>query len=180
MQTTPHRTETRSRPPVALGVLLILVGGLWLLARALDVNVWGLGWPLFVLVPGVIMLLGGITSDSERADGIIPGTMVTITGLILLYQNATGHWESWSYAWALIAPFGPGLGMLLHGFRNDDPEEGRRAIPAMVSGLTLFVVGIAFFEGLIGVSGRDFGVVGDIALPVLLIAAGLYFMFRRH
>jgi hypothetical protein len=178
MQSTRQPAPPRQAPPFAVGGLLILIGGLWLLASIFDVNVWSAGWPLFVVIPGVIMLVSGLLSGAD-SDGIVPGTMVTITGLILLYQNSTGHWESWAYAWALIAPFGPGLGMLLTGFRNDDPEEGRRALPAIATGLVLFVAGVAFFEGLLGISGRDFGVVGDVALPALLIAAGAYFVFRR-
>ena len=34
--------------------------------------------------------------------------VVTTVGLVLLYQNTTGRWESWAYAWALVGPAASG------------------------------------------------------------------------
>ena len=45
----------------------------------------------------------------------IAGSIVTTVGSVLLYQQTTGHWESWAYAWALVGPGAAGLGMLVYG-----------------------------------------------------------------
>ena len=46
---------------------------------------------------------------------VVGGTVATTVGLVLLYQNNTGHWESWAYAWALVGPAASGLGLALWG-----------------------------------------------------------------
>ena len=51
--------------------------------------------------------------------------IVTGTGLILLYQNSTGRWQTWAYIWALYPVF-LGLGLMFLGRRTDD-EGTRRA-----------------------------------------------------
>lgn len=80
--------------------LLLIGGGLLLL------GVWhygiGVVWPLFVVGPGVIFLYHALTGTSrDSVDMIFPGTIVTATGAVLLYQSITGHWTSWAYAWAM-------------------------------------------------------------------------------
>ena len=45
-------------------------------------------------------------------------------------------------------------------------------------GAALFLVGAAFFEGLIHISGREFGYVGQLVLPTLLVAVGVWLLLR--
>lgn len=80
--------------------LLLIGGGIGLLA------VWqygiGLIWPMFIVVPGLIFLYHALTGETrDSAEMIFPGVIVSATGLLLLYQSITGHWESWAYAWAM-------------------------------------------------------------------------------
>ena len=97
----------------------------------------------------------------NREQGmVIGGTVVTTVGLVLLYQNSTGRWESWAYAWALVGPAASGLGLLLWGVRTGDPTEIRNGTWALLGGLGIFVVGFLFFEGVIGISGREAAVAG--------------------
>jgi hypothetical protein len=46
-------------------------------------------------------------------------------------------------------------------------------------GAALFLVGAAFFEGVLHLSGKEFGFVGQLVLPLLLIAAGAWLLVRR-
>ena len=44
---------------------------------------------------------------------MVPASIVTGIGGLLYWQNATGRWESWSYAWALIvASVGVSIGFV--------------------------------------------------------------------
>ena len=46
-------------------------------------------------------------------------------------------------------------------------------------GAAIFLVGAAFFEGVLHISGREFGFVGQVLLPALLIALGVWLLVRR-
>jgi drug/metabolite transporter (DMT)-like permease len=103
--------------------------------------------------------------------------VVTTVGLVLFYQNSTGHWESWAYAWALVGPAASGLGLLLWGARTGDPREIRNGTWALLGGLGLFAIGFLFFEGVIGISGQQLPL-PDWVLPVAVIAIGVVILVR--
>lgn len=158
-----------------IGIVLIVLGILVLLARTADVG-W-LGWPLFVLLPGLALLawafLGG-----ERATALaIPGSIVSTVGLILYVQNIGDYFQSWSYAWGLVVS-GVGAGVFLHGALHDDRARERAGLRLVTIGLVLFAAFGAFFEFF--VFGDWAGTwVGRWLVPLALIAAGLVLWARR-
>jgi hypothetical protein len=165
-----------------VGVLLILAGALFLLGEYVQtiyrINPWEYGWPLFVIVPGVVLLAVGLTYHS--ASGlVIPGCIVIATGLILAVQNATGLWATWAYAWALVAPGAVGIGIALQGLLRRSSGEIAAGLRTAGYGLVMFLAGGLFFEGFIHLSGFDFGVAGKIALPAAVIALGLWLLLRQ-
>ena len=164
----------------ALGVILIVVGLLFLLGQALRIDVGRLGWPFFVIVPGVVLLAYGVLEARRPTGGlVIPGMIVTTVGLLLLYQNASDHWESWAYAWALVAPTSVGVGIALLGALNGNARQVRGGLWTAGTGLVLFLAFAAFFEGALHISGRDFGVVGSIGFPLVLILVGVLVLVSR-
>ena len=96
---------------------LIGLGVLFLLGQMFSMDIFGLGWPLFVMLPGLAFLFFAIRGDANAAPLAVPGAIVTGTGAILFYQNFTGHWESWAYAWALYPVF-LGLALTFMGERT--------------------------------------------------------------
>ena len=85
--------EHDSRPVLAIG--LIALGVLLLLGQLTGFGgMLGSLWPLFVMVPGLAFLYFAYTGDKKAAGLAVPGMVITGTGLILFYQNITGHWES--------------------------------------------------------------------------------------
>ena len=116
METQPDRNLISSNPTpsMVLGILLIAAGVLFLAARVGNFDLGQYGWPLFVIVPGIALIALGVTS--RQVSGlVIPGSIVTVTGLILAVQNALDLWATWSYAWALIFPGAIGLGTVILG-----------------------------------------------------------------
>ena len=105
------------------------------------------------------------------------GSIVTMVGLVLLYQNATGNYESWAYAWALVGPGGSGLGMLLYGTRSGNRKMARDGFLQILVAIGLFVAGFIFFEGIIGISGQRLPL-PEWLLPVAVIAIGLLVLVR--
>ncbi len=168
---------TGQQPPdrrggVILGLALIALGGLFLLDRVTDINLADAGWPLFVIVPGVLVLIWGATTTGREGVGLaVGGGITTVVGLILAVQNATGLWATWAYAWALVGPGGTGIGLLAYGLTHRDQGFVANGLRSLGSGLALFVAFGLFFEGVIGLSGPPF-LSTDIG-PVVLIAAGV-------
>jgi hypothetical protein len=160
----------------ALGVVLVVVGLFALGIVLFGVDLTQYGWPLFVIVPGLTLLVVGFLGGGSGAS--VPGGIVTMLGLVLAYQSSTGDWASWAFAWALIAPFGVGLGLYLQALRDRDPELLRQGRTLMFVGLLIFMIGFVFFESILGISGQDYGIFGKAALPALLIVIGIILLVR--
>lgn len=171
---TPERR--RSSGTALLGILLITVGVFFFIGQWLNID-WGAAtWPFYVIAPGLALMAFGLT-QRDGSGLTVAGSIVTMVGLVLLYQNATGHWESWAYAWALVAPGGSGLGMLLYGTRSGNRKMARDGFWQILIAIGLFVAGFIFFEGIIGISGQRLPL-PEWVLPVAVIAIGLLVLVR--
>ena len=174
--------DRNDRGPLAslAGLGLVLLGVIFLAQQfagdRLPIVSWTLLWPLFVIVPGLAFFAAMIQSGKSAGGLAIPGSIITITGLLLFYQNVTHHWQSWAYAWALIAPMGVGVGLLIRGGWTGSPVGTQAGSRLFAIGLTLFVVGAIFFELVLNISGFANGTLGRFVLPILLIVAGAFFL----
>jgi hypothetical protein len=163
-----------------LGGLLVLLGILVLAGQAVDVDVGEVGWPFFVIVPGLGLLGLGLTAAGRLGEVVaMVGGVISVNGLVLLVQKATDRFDTWAYAWTLVFLVGPGIGRWLVGV-----VRGRGDLAA--SGGWLIAVGLAGFLGLavvfeviIGIGGRGYGAAGRYGLAALLILAGLVLLSRR-
>src|SRR2546422_6441801 len=161
------------RPSMVLGGLLVLVGAIFLLGQVVQIDVGHYGWPFFVIAPGVAILFLALTARGALGEGLaIAGSIVTVTGLILLYQNTTDHFESWAYAWALIFPGAVGSGMILYGLTANRPGNVRAGSRLVGIGVVLFLLGAAFFEGVIGIGGYQLDRTAGVAVGGLIIVLG--------
>jgi len=168
---------TGQRPPdsrggIVLGIVLIALGGLFLADRVVGIDLAAAGWPLFVIVPGVLVFAWGLTTTGREGVGLaVGGGITTVVGLILAVQNATGLWATWAYAWALVGPGGTGIGLIGYGLTHRDQGLVTNGLRSVGTSLALFVGFGLFFEGVIGLSGPPF-LSTDIG-PFLLIGAGV-------
>jgi hypothetical protein len=161
---------------LALGLVLVVVGVFFLIMRLFEIDLSTYGWPLYVIIPGLTLLIVGFFSLGTGA--LVPGGIVTVTGLILAAQNATGDWASWAYAWTLVVPGGAGLGLFLQGLRVHDSKQMRLGRNLMFWSALMFMIGFVIFESIFNISGQDFGIVSRAALPVLLIIIGVTLLLR--
>jgi hypothetical protein len=167
----------------SLGLLLggvLVVAGVVLLAAQmagfdLVADLRRLGWPIFIILPGLVLLVIGLLVGSAPGVGMaVGGSIVTTVGLVLAYQSATGHWTSWTYAWALVGPTAAGAGMVLWSIFHRRADIFRGGLGPLAVGVTLFLIFFAFFEGVLGLGGdRGLATLGRQALPLILIAAGV-------
>lgn len=174
-----NRISSRSQRSsgAVLGVFLVVAGLLYLAEQYLPFNVGEYGWPLFVVLGGLALLIAGVAI--RPASGlIIVGSMATVSGLILAVQNTFGLWASWSYAWALVAPGAVGLGIAIRGLASGSSQEVERGGWLALVGVSLFAVLALFFEGSLRINGFDPGSAGNIILPLVLIGLGVAFVAR--
>lgn len=177
----PPRAQPTSPGPrngagIALGVVLVVVGLFYLLVQVAAIDLSSFGWPLFVIIPGLTLLIVGFVSLGTGAA--IPGGILTMVGLVLAYQNSTGHWTSWAYAWALVAPGGVGLGLFLQGLRERNGNLIRQGRSLMFIAALIFMVGFVFFESILNISGINDQPVVRAALPALFIIIGILLLAR--
>ena len=156
------------------GIVLVALGLLFLLAQFGQLGAFL--WPLFVIAPGVALLIWAFVGGKSATGLAIPGSIVSMVGLILLIQALTNRFETWSYAWGLIVA-AAGVGTWLHGTLSDDEKLTRDGVKTATTGLVLFAAFGVFFEFVIGIGGRS-GFVGSWLLPLLLIGGGVYLLWR--
>jgi len=166
--------NTNRRSGIVGGVILILLGIAFLVAQSLPgLRSWLSAedsWPLIIIGVGVVLFVLALNTPPLA----VPGCIVGGIGCILFYQNATGNWASWSYAWALIPGF-VGLGGLISGLL-----EGR-ARSVLVSNFWMILISLVafvFFGSFLGL-GRL-----TPYWPILLVLGGLLILgqgiFRRR
>lgn len=157
------------------GFVLVALGVIFLLAQIINFD-FGMIWPLFVIIPGGIFLSIALWNKDEQTIGFIfPGTIVTGTGLILAYQNFTGHWESWAYIWALY-PVMAGVAMRYFGRRTGKTEPVAMGQKLIVGWMIAFVIIAAMFELFI-FNGVSLSFVAPL-VPLAMIAIGVYMVLR--
>jgi hypothetical protein len=172
----PMPPARRSGSGIALGVVLVVVGAFYLVVQVAGVDLSSFGWPLFVIIPGLTLLIVGFVSLGTGAA--IPGGILTMVGLVLAYQNSTGYWTSWAYAWALVAPGGVGLGLFLQGLRERNDSLIRQGRSLMFIAALIFMVGFVFFESILNISGINDQPLVKAALPALFIVIGILLLAR--
>ncbi|MDX1994887.1 MAG: hypothetical protein SF029_21060 [bacterium] len=156
--------------------LLIGLGGFFLLTQIFG---WSLGtlWPLFVILPGLPFLYAAFNGGRRESGLIFPGLIITGTGLLLLYQSITGHWESWAYVWA-IYPVLVGAGLRFNGTRTDNQSEIRTGRGMMTYGLMALAGLWLLFE--VFIFGSLFGGLTGWLLPLAMLAGGWYLLRSKH
>ncbi len=158
------------------GGILIGLGLLFLAGQFVSFAAWSNLWPLIVIGIGAVFFVGMLVGGKSAAPLAIPGTIVSVIGLLLLFQNFTGHWESWSYAWTIIIT-AVGLGLFIAGVWSDNPHQRQSGLRVAGIGFVMFVMFGAFFE--IILAGWGGSRVQQFVFPALLILLGLFLVFRR-
>ena len=149
------------------GIILILLGGLFL-ASELYPDVFSFwSWPFILIGLGVMFLLWALIAQTGGLA--IPGSILSGLGGIFYYQELTRDWDSWSYIWALIPGF-VGMGILLKGLIDKDFKKSANG------GLTLLLISAVLFFAF----GTQFGLQFYIIKywPVLLILIGIFALVK--
>jgi hypothetical protein len=163
--------DERRRGTVAAALVLILLGVLLLVLQfAPGVRNWftgELGWPLIVVAVGVFLAVIGLATGASGM--MIPACIVGGIGALLYWQNLTGNWGSWAYAWTLIPGFA-GVGTILHGLLSGRWPAVRAGMWQVFVSAVLFGIFASFLGG--------YTPLGQY-WPVLIILLGVMLLVRR-
>jgi len=165
------QTNRSSTGALVGGTLLIVFGLLSLAGRLFRSVDWGFLWPFAIIGFGVLFFAAMFAGGKGAAGFAIPGSIVGGIGLVLLYQNLTGRWESMSYFWTFIIFF-VGAGIYIMGWYTGDAGQKKSGGGVMKVGLIMFVIFGAFFELI-------FSSFNNLVFPILLILLGAYLIFSR-
>jgi len=162
----------QNRSSLFLGVLLIAVGA-WLVAtRQLpDLRAWldaNFTWPMWTIGAGILILLVGLVTGAPGMA--VPASIVAGIGGILYYQNETGDYGSWAYAWTLIPGF-VGVGTILAGLLGENLRRN------LGHGLRLLVISVVLFLVFATFLG-DFNFLGEYGAAIILILLGVFILAR--
>lgn len=165
------QTNRSNTGALIAGAVLIACGLLTLAGRFfpfLDIGFLG---PFIIIGIGALFFLAMIMGGRQSAAFAIPGSIISGIGLILLFQNVTGRWESMSYFWTLIV-VSVGVGIYLMGWYDGDASQRRSGWAVMKVGFILFIIFGAIFAL---ISGSFNGLI----FPILLIILGAYLILSR-
>lgn len=162
----------QNRSNLALGIILLVVGGWLLVSRQVpSIQEWldaNFAWPMYTIGAGLLVLLIGLVTGAPGMA--VPAAIITGIGGILYYQNATGDFGSWSYMWTLIPGF-VGVGSILAGILGENTRRNfSSGLRTIVTSAVMFLIFATFFGGL--------DILGEYGLPIILIALGLYVLAR--
>jgi hypothetical protein len=170
-------SSQRNAGVLVVGTLLIIFGVLSLAGQIFGgFHFWGAFWPFIIIGLGAMFFVGMFAGGKSVSGLAIPGSIISTVGLMLFYQNLTGHWESWSYGWTVIL-MSVGLGIFIMGAYSGDEGQRKSGMGVMRVGLILFILFGGFFEFIFS-AGERFGL-RQVVFPVGLILLGLYLIFRR-
>lgn len=173
--------QDRSR--LFIGAILILAGAFFLFGELIDmvfnIRIGYYTWPFTIIVPGLLLYLMAFITDEKASRGLVAaGSIVSAVGLLLFFQNITGWWATWAYAWAFIFPTSVGLGLMLFGLLRNQNNLVREGWRFTRPGLIILLLGVVFFELLIGISGFQFFGLRWICFPTALILLGIAIILR--
>jgi len=153
------------------GLLFILLGAFFLVVQLVPgLEIWldpAYWWPLVVVAPGALLFLLALVIQVPALA--VPGSIVAGIGVLLFWQNATGNWDSWAYAWTLIPGF-IGIGLIITGLLSG---KLRGSLGAGIWMMAISGVSFAVFGSLLGGLALP-----RVILPLLVIALGGLMLVR--
>ena len=165
---------------LTVGVMLVVTGlivlsstwiGEWFAANGFDTDLleW---WPMLLIVGSLFFLIPIFLSRLSRrlrAGMVIPGVMLLLIGIALLYTSLNDRWDEWATLWTVV-PFSLGLGMYAAGWLADAPAFKWIGAALAAAGVVAYLALATAFGG---EAFRLIGALGIIALGLALTVGGL-------
>jgi hypothetical protein len=167
----PRKTSWPSTGRIVTGILLVLLGGIWLIGQFIGQWVVADFWPFFLILGGLIFY-AFFFMRAQRPVGfegmLFPGTYLIVVGLLFLLMNLIG-WHNMRYAWPTFV-FGVALSLgAMHQFGRQEPERKRAELLSAAKILTL----ISAVLYLVAIGGIYLWPVALIIIGLAIIISGI-------
>lgn len=165
---------------LTVGLMLLVTGvivlsstwiGEWFAQYGFDTDLFT-WWPMLLVVLSLFFLIPVFLSRLSRrlrAGMVIPGVMLLLIGLALLYTSLNNRWEEWATLWTVV-PFSLGLGLYVAGWLADLPAFKWIGSALAAAGVIAYLALATAFGG---EAFRVIGAFGIIALGLALTVGGL-------
>jgi hypothetical protein len=165
---------------LTVGLILLVTGvivlsstwiGEWFAQYGFDTDLFT-WWPMLLVVLSLFFLIPVFLSRLSRrlrAGMVIPGVMLLLIGLALLYTSLNNQWEEWATLWTVV-PFSLGLGLYAAGWLADLPAFKWIGSALSAAGVIAYLALATAFGG---EAFRLIGALGIIALGLALTVGGL-------
>ncbi len=163
----------RSTLSLILGLVLIGIGTLYLAGRWSGLLPLGLLWPVILLISGLACWVIFAAGGSNAGPLAIAASLLTVIGLVQLYEQLTGDGSTWSYSWALVIA-ALGVGLALNGARKQRPALSQIGHALLRQGIFLFILFGLLSSLLWNDPQSGYGLFG-----LLATLYGLYLLIRR-
>ncbi len=166
--------ENRLQISAVFGFILVALGALLLAGQFLTIDFGPNLWPFAIIGGGALFFVVMFISGPDAGGLAIPGSMITMTGLVLLVQNTFNRYETWAYCWALVM-MAMGAGVVIRSYWSHLDSVRAWGLNTIRLGLVLFLFTGAFFEGFVFRHSLLTGMVW----PLVLILVGGYLLVSR-
>ena len=163
-----------NRPPVkktpaTLGLLLILIGAIFIMNHFWNLGGIGKLWPLFFLIPVVSQTGILLSNPKENVGMIMQIVMMLFFSVYFLWLNYNGWWLV-SRTWPNFI-LAPGLGFLCSWLVSKERLH-------LISGFVLVLIGFGLYSRII--MGSYWGIDRIVILGIILVVLGVLFLFSRR
>ena len=163
----------RQKRPVAVGIILILLG-LWSLLSALGLDWVRMDrlWPLIPMIGGLFSIYSALARERRDSDGVWFGVTALLCGALFLYITVgQGEWGDLSWLWPAF-PLAAGIGWMASWFVD------LRQVSNLVAGVIALVVASVGFLYTYGTLDSEAGKAALAWWPLILIVLGVGFVIQ--
>lgn len=153
------------------GLILIFLGSVLLANEIYGIEFLSFScfWPLFILVPGILLEISFFTLKKEPAILVLGGVLCT-TGMLFFFETST-NWQYSAETWPIYT-FGLAIGLFQYYYFSKKNST-----------LLLFVIFLAFisiFSFSINFLGNTYTwLTYSLMFPSLIVLLGIYVFFKN-
>lgn len=154
---------------LTIGLVLVAIGVFLIVQKTigLDIEVWSFIWPLFLLIPGIVMHINYFTKD-KKSGGLIVAGILTTYGALFLFNTLT--YNMYHEKLNFIYFLGIGIGFL-ENYLFGSKKYGDLSATLVFTIISIIIFLKDVFPNLISLR--------DYVLPGILILFGVLILFRK-
>jgi hypothetical protein len=153
------------------GIILIFIGSVLLADQIYGINFLSFSnfWPIFILVPGVLLEISFFSLKKEPAI-LVLGGLLTTTGLLFIFETST-NWQYSTETWPIYT-FGLAIGLFQY-YLFSKKNKLLLFFIFLIAFISLFSFAINFLGNIY--IWLSYG----LLLPCLIIAIGIYVFLKN-